>query len=140
MFRLIVILLVLMGSSFALQAQTASSLTRMTVTSVTIVLDSVDTQAEMELVRTHIQSFKEVQDFDIKMKKCNFTLDNSNGILTQIFDELKAYKQPVTVYAIRANEVFTRVPEESCDSQKREVPNMTEEEAIRRGVVRKGGQ
>lgn len=140
MCRLIVILLALFASFTALEAQTATSLSRVTVTSVTIILDSVNTQAEMELVRTHIQSFKEVQDFDIKMKKCNFTVDNSNDVLTQILNELNAYKQPATVYAIRASQIFTRVPEESCDTQKRDIPNMTEEEAKRRGIVRTGGQ
>lgn len=128
-----------MGCTHAVQAQSASSLQRMTVTTVTIILDSVNTQAEMELVRTHIKGFKEVQDFDIKMKNCNFTMDNSQNILPQILSELLAYKQPATVYAIRANEIFTRVPEESCDSQKREIPNKSEEEVKRSGVVRTGG-
>jgi peptidoglycan/xylan/chitin deacetylase (PgdA/CDA1 family) len=137
---MIVLLLALSSAALGIQAQTATSLQRMTVTSVTLILDSVKTQADMELVRTHIQSFKQVQDFDIKMKNCNFTMDNSGNVLPQILNELKAYKQPATVYAVRANEIFTRVAEESCDAQKRNIPNMTEEEAKRRGDVRKGGQ
>jgi hypothetical protein len=111
----------------------------MTVTTVTVTLDSANTQSEMDLVRTHITGYKEVQDFDIKMKRCSFTLDNSQNILPQILSELMAYKQPATVYAMRANQVFTRVPEESCDTQKREVPNKSEEEVKRSGVVRTGG-
>ena len=139
MCRLIVIVLAIIGFSHTVHAQSASSLQRMTVTTVTIILDSVNTQAEMDLVRTHITGFKEVQDFDIKMKNCNFTMDNSMNILPQILAELQAYRQPATVYAIRANEIFTRVPEESCDAQKREVPNKSEEEVKRSGVVRTGG-
>ena len=140
MVRWIVICLALGCVPFVAAAQTSSSLQRMTVTTVTLIMDSVNTVSEMELVRTHITGFKEVQDFDIKMKNCNFTMDNSRNTLEQIVEELKAYQQPATIYAIRSNETFTRVPEESCDAQKRSVPNMSEEEVIKRGITRKGGQ
>lgn len=102
----------------ALFAQTSGSLQRVTVTSVTLMMDSVKTAADAELVKAEITKHKEVRDFDIKKTNCNFTLDNSGNVLDVIFSDLAQRGQPARVYAIEANQTFTIVPEESCMSKK----------------------
>lgn len=133
---------ILFGIGFPLlgMAQGSTSLQRFTVTSVTLIMDSVDTVEEIQLVKQAITAHKEVQDFDVKMKNCNFTMTESPGKLDQIIRELAAYNQPAKIYAARAGEIFTRVAEESCDSRKKQVPNMSEEEVIKRGITKQGGQ
>lgn len=95
-------------------AQGGTSLQRITVTSVTIFLDSLDTPAEAEMVKTTITKHSEVKDFDLKKTNCNFTIDNSNSTLDGIFSDLEQHGQPVRVYSVEANQTFTRVAEESC--------------------------
>jgi|GEM_PF-6227901 hypothetical protein len=119
----------------------STSLQRIEVTSVTLHLDSVNTIEEMTLVKQAIMAHKEIRDFDIKMKNCNFTMEAGKDKLDQIVDELQvAYRQPVKVYSMRVNEQFTRVPEESCDANKTKRPDMSEQEVKQRGITRKGGQ
>jgi hypothetical protein len=102
----------------AIFAQTSGSLQKVTVTSVTLTMDSVKTAADAELVKAEIMKHKEVRDFDIKKTNCNFTLDNSGNVLDVIFSDLAQRGQPARVYAIEANQTFTIVPEESCMSKK----------------------
>lgn len=95
-------------------AQSGTSLQRIKVTSVTIFLDSLDTPAEAEMVKTTITKHSEVKDFDLKKTNCNFTIDNSTNTLDAIFTDLEQHGQPVRVYSVEANQIFTRVSEESC--------------------------
>jgi hypothetical protein len=102
-------------------AQGGTSLQRIEVTSVTLIMDSVQTAADMELIRTEVTKHAEVKDFDIKNKNCNFTIDNSHNTLDIIFSDLAQRGQPARVYAIEAHQTFTRVPEVSCMSKTDEV-------------------
>lgn len=102
-------------------------------------MDSVNTIEEMTLVQQAIKAHAEVQDFDIKMKNCNFTMTDHPYLLDQIIRELAAYNQPARIYSARASETFTRAPEESCDGQKKTIPNMSEEEVKKRGITNSGG-
>lgn len=111
-------------------AQSGTSLQRITVTSVTIIMDSVKTAADVELVRQEITKHAEVKDFDIKNKNCNFTIDNTNNTLDVIFSDLAQRGQPATVYAVEANQTFTHVPEENCMSKNRQV-DVKEEEYLK---------
>jgi type 1 fimbria pilin len=104
----------------AVFAQTSGSLQRITVTSVTIIMDSVENAADVELVRQEITKHPEVKDFDIKNKNCNFTIDNTSNTLDIIFSDLAQRGQPARVYAIEANQTFTRVPEENCMTKNRQ--------------------
>lgn len=114
----------------AVFAQSGTSLQRITVTSVTIFVDSVRTEADMERVRQAVTKHSEVKDFDIKYTNCNFTIDNTNQTLDVIFSELAQIGQPARIYAIEANQTFTRVPEESCMSKKNQ-PDLKEEDYLR---------
>jgi hypothetical protein len=100
------------------QAASGTSLQRITVTSVTLVMDSVRTPADMDLIRAEVTKHPEVKDFDIKNKNCDFTIDNTNNTLDVIFSDLAQRGQPARVYSIQANQTFTRVPEENCMSKK----------------------
>jgi hypothetical protein len=114
------LLLICLFVPLSIFAQSGTSLQKISVTSVTLIMDSVQTPADMELVRTEVTKHPEVKDFDIKNKNCNFTIDNSNHTLDIIFSDLAQRGQPARIYAIEANQVFTRVPEENCMSKKAE--------------------
>ncbi len=123
-------MLVLLCAPFVLFAQGGTSLQRITVSSVTLIMDSVHTAADVELIKTEITKHAEVKDFDIKGKNCNFTIDNTHNTLDVIFSDLAQRGQPATVYAIEANQTFTRVPEESCMSKKGE-PDLKEADYLK---------
>lgn len=117
-------------------AQSRPSLQRITLSSVTLSIDSVDTPARMNEIRTAVKSYAEVHDFDIKYGNCDFTLDNSQQALDSILQDLSNAGYRVQVYALRENQTFTLVPEESCMPGGREKADMTEEEVIRQGITR----
>ncbi|MFN8394420.1 MAG: hypothetical protein U0176_07080 [Bacteroidia bacterium] len=110
-------------------AQSSTSLQRITVTSVTIFLDSLDTPTEAEMVKTAITKHTEVKDFDLKKTNCNFTIDNTNNTLDAIFSDLEQHGQPVRVYSVEASQIFTRVAEENCLTKREE--ELKEEEYLR---------
>jgi hypothetical protein len=116
-------------------AQSTPSLQRINVTSVTLVMDSVKTEADVQLIRQTIQKHPEVKDFDIKRKNCDFTIDNSKNTLDIIFSDLAQIGQPGRIYSIQANQTFTRVPEENC--MKSNVPEVKEED-VKKGVAPNG--
>jgi type 1 fimbria pilin len=120
-------------------AQTSGSLQRVTLTSVTLVMDSVKSPNDVELIRSTIQKYQQVKDFDIKGKNCDFTIDNSQSTLDLVFSDLAQVGQPGRIYALRENQTFTIVPEESCESAKRNVPDKSEEEVKKEGIQRRGG-
>lgn len=120
-------------------AQSSGTLQRVTLTSVTLVMDSVTGPQDVELIRSTIQKYKEVKDFDIKNKNCDFTIDNSQNTLDQVFSDLAQVGQPGRIYAIRENQTFTMVPEESCESGKKNLPDKSEEEVKKEGIQRRGG-
>jgi hypothetical protein len=122
--------LLLLATPVAMFAQSGTSLQRITVTSVTIIMDSVRTAADADLVKTEITKHTEVKDFDIKGKNCNFTIENSHNTLDVIFSDLAQRGQPARVYAIEANQTFTRVPEENCQSKKGE-PELKEADYLK---------
>ncbi len=111
-------------------AQTGSSLQKITVSSVTLMMDSVRTAADVDAIKTTITKHQEVKDFDIKSKNCNFTIDNSHNTLDVIFSDLAQMGQPARVYSIEANQTFTRVPEENCQSKKGE-PELKEADYLK---------
>lgn len=122
-----------------LVAQTSGSLQRVTITSVTLVMDSVKTAADADLVRTEITKRPEVKDFDIKLKNCDFTIDNRNNTLDLIFTDLAQIGQPARIYSIRENQTFTIVPVENCTSGSKTWPNKSEQEVIQEGGEHRGG-
>lgn len=111
-------------------AQSGSSLQKITVSSVTLMMDSVRSAADVEAIKTTITKHQEVKDFDIKLKNCNFTIDNSHNTLDVIFSDLAQMGQPARVYSIEANQTFTRVPEENCQSKKGE-PELKEADYLK---------
>jgi hypothetical protein len=117
-------------------AQSSGSLQRVTLTSITLLMDSARTPADYELIRQEITKHPEVKDFDIKAKDCNFTIDNSNNTLDVIFSDLAQRGQPARIYMIEANQTFTRVPEESC--LKSNVPEVKEKDVKKPGVDPQG--
>lgn len=133
-------LLVLVSALFPmmLAAQSTGSLQRITVTSVTLIMDSVRSGADMELIRSLVTKHPEVKDFDIKNKNCDFTIDNSQNTLDVIFSDLAQQGQPARIYSIAANQTFTRVPEESC--MKSRVPDVKEEDIKKPGDDPKGNR
>ena len=126
-------LLLFLSFPFVLLAQSSGSLQRVTLTSVTLVMDSVKTAADAELVRTKITQHTQVKDFDIKMKNCDFTIDNSNNTLDIIFSDLAQIGQPGRIYAIRENQTFTHVPVENCISGSKQYPDKSEQDVIKEG-------
>ena len=120
----------------AIFAQSGTSLQRFTVSSVTLKMDSVRSAADADAIKATITKHAEVQDFDIKLKNCNFTIDNSHNTLDIIFSELAQMGQPARVYSIEANQTFTRVPEENC--QKGNVPDVKEEDVKKPDADPKG--
>ncbi|MEM7036857.1 MAG: hypothetical protein AAF570_07760, partial [Bacteroidota bacterium] len=112
------------------------SLQSVTLTSVTLTIDSVDTQAEMQMVMGTVKAYEEVQDFDIKFAKCNFTLDNSNQILTSILQALENDGFAAKIYRVEENQTFTYVPVRECATEKRNLPDMSEQEVIDKGITR----
>lgn len=132
-FRVLKKLLLLLVVLFplAVSAQSSGSLQRITVTSVTLLMDSARTPADYELIRAEITKHPEVKDFDIKAKDCNFTIDNSNNTLDVIFSDLAQRGQPARIYMMEANQTFTRVPEENC--LKSNVPEVKEKDVKKPG-------
>ena len=131
-----VLLLAVVLFPLAMFAQESGSLQRITVTSVTLMMDSARTQADYDLIRTEITKHPEVKDFDLKRKDCNFTIDNSNNTLDVIFSDLAQRGQPARVYSILTNQTFTRVPEENC--MKGRVPDVKEEDVKQPGADAQG--
>ena len=119
-----------------LAAQSNGSLQRVTLTSITLLMDSARTPAVYELIRQEITKHPEVKDFDIKAKDCNFTIDNSNNTLDVIFSDLAQRGQPARIYMMEANQTFTRVPEESCLKSKE--PEVKEKDVRKPGADPKG--
>lgn len=116
--KLLLLVCIAVPTLLLAQGTAGTSLQRITVTSVTLVMDSVRTPADMELIRAEVTKHPEVKDFDIKNKNCDFTIDNSHNTLDEIFSDLAQRGQPARIYAIQANQTFTRVPEENCMSKK----------------------
>ncbi len=121
-------------------AQSTGSLQRVTLTSVTLVMDSVKTPDDVELIRQEITKRSEVEDFDIKGKNCDFTINNSTNALDLIFSDLAQMGQPARVYAIRENQTFTHVPVENCTSGSNVYPDISEEDAIKQAGEPKGDE
>jgi hypothetical protein len=117
-------------------AQSRPSLQRLTLSSVTLSIDSVDSPAKMEQIRASIKAYTQVHDFDIKYGNCDFTLDNSNQILDSILLDLNNAGFRYKIYALRENQTFTLVPEESCMPEGRKKPDMSEKEVIEKGITR----
>ena len=121
-----------------LLAQSSGSLQRVTLTSVTLVMDSAKTPDHVALIRQEITKRSEVKDFDIKGKNCDFTLNNSTNTLDLIFSDLAQMGQPARIYAIRENQTFTKVPVENCTSGSNVYPDISEEDAIKQAGEQKG--
>lgn len=135
-YRLIIVTLACIGIFEFGMGQSSPSLQRITLSSVTLSIDSVDTQAKMDEIRTAVKSYSQIHDFDIKYGNCDFTLDNSQQTLDNILQDLGNAGYSVQVYALRENQTFTMVPEESCMPGGKEKADMTEEEVIRQGITR----
>jgi hypothetical protein len=134
--RFIIVILACTGIFEFGMAQSQPSLQRVTLSSVTLSIDSVDTPAKMDQIRTAVKAYAQVHDFDIKYGNCDFTLDNSQQTLDNILQDLGNAGYNVQVYALRENQTFTLVPEESCMPGGKEKADMTEEEVIRQGITR----
>jgi hypothetical protein len=135
-YRLIIVTLACTGIFEFGMAQSRPSLQRITLSSVTLSIDSVDTPAKMERIRSAVKSYTEVHDFDIKYGNCDFTLDNSQHALDNILQDLKNAGFQVEIYALRENETFTLVPEENCMPSGKKKPDMSEQEVIDKGITR----
>jgi hypothetical protein len=131
-----VLSLVVLLFPLAMFAQESGSLQRISVTSVTLLMDSARTAADFDLIRAEITKHPEVKDFDIKPKDCNFTIDNSHNTLDIIFSDLAQRGQPARIYMMETNQTFTRVPEENC--MKGNVPDVKEEDVKKPGADPKG--
>ena len=127
--RFTLLFLALFGFSGGLMAQENGSLQRVTVTSVTITVDTVQTVEEMEKVAAIVQSWPEVRDFDIKLRKCNFTHTGDPLIYQDIIKKLEQQGYLVNVFRAESGNTFTIVPEESCE--KKQQKEITEEEYLK---------
>lgn len=107
----LVMLLMLVGHQA--QAQSAFSPDQAPVlTSISLVLDSVSTERDMETVRTLINQRVTATNFDIKGGKCNFTLRQSEAEqnLDDLYSTLENAGYPVKSKVIRSHQMFTTAP------------------------------
>ncbi|MEM0996611.1 MAG: hypothetical protein AAGN35_06015 [Bacteroidota bacterium] len=125
-----------MGLGCAAVAQNGGSLQRITLSSVTLSIDSVDTPEQMTEIRNLVQAYPQVQDFDIKYGNCDFTLDDSEQALQNILVDLGRAGYNAEIYRVNANQTFTYVPEESCVPGNRQKADMSEQEVIEKGITR----
>lgn len=100
-----------------------------TVSTVSLTIDSIKTMDQLNLVKSLITGNSEVRDFDIKGRKCNFTLDNSGDKLNVILKNLRNAGFKVAVVRNEASQTFTHVPTEACD-QNNKKDQMSEEEVM----------
>ncbi|MCB9235885.1 MAG: hypothetical protein H6581_29825 [Bacteroidia bacterium] len=89
------------------------------VTSVTMSIDTITNVSQMEKARNIILAHSEVDNFDIKLRKCNFTLTNANAASTfqLIKKELQAAGFAVALLDMKSNQVFTTPTVDNCDTR-----------------------
>jgi hypothetical protein len=118
---------VLLGSIRLLGQNPQGHVQTFTVTTVSMTIDSITNMDQMNKARGIITKNSEVRDFDIKGRKCNFTLDNSKDKLNVILKDLRTAGYTVNVVRQEDNQTFTSVPVDACDKNLKK-DQMSEEE------------
>ena len=114
-----------------MNAQGTQSLRRVTVTSVTLRFDSVNTASEAVSVRNLITAHAEVNNFDIKLNKCNFTFTQQAFAINDFLAELEAAGYRATVKDLQPQQTFSYVPEENCMAKENAAADLKEADFVR---------
>ena len=97
------------------QNQIAQQTTTKTVSLVAMTIDSIDTPQKYQLVAGIFNNHKEVENLDIKKRKCNFTLRDQTqpALLDRIVNQLTTSGFRVEVTSYRSNMILSEVPYEN---------------------------